>query len=124
MKNATIKFELTTRGFAINHFTDRNGQDCLLQESSICADKDGAYIWLGCNNPEGKFAVFPQMMTDATSQALGLHSGWNEKSLKKMFPDCDINTSDRMHLSQKMVKKLLPALQYFVKTGSLPVDKQ
>ena len=123
-KKSPLKFGLTNRGFALSHFTDKYGQNCSLQESSIFADKDGACIWFGCNNPDGKFTVLPQLTTDAKRQALGLHPGWNEKSLKEMFPDCDVNTPDRMHLSQKMVKQLLPALKHFAKTGRLPVDKK
>ena len=123
-KKSSIKFERTNRGFALSHFIDKYGQDCSLQESSIFADKDGACIWFGVNNTKGKFHVMPTLISKEKREALGLHFGWNVKSLSTMFPDCDVNTPDRMHLSQKMVKQLLPALQYFAKHGRLPVDKK
>ena len=130
MKNATpkkkkspIKFKLTNRGFALSHFADENGQDCSLQESSAMREKGGRLIWFGCHNNDGKFSVLPHL-PNSPREALGLHFGWNEKSLSAMYPDCDINMPDRMYLSQKMVKQLLPALQHFAKTGHLPFDKK
>lgn len=42
----TIPLEPTPRGFARGDFTDRDGQACSIQESSL-ADED--CIWLGCN---------------------------------------------------------------------------
>jgi hypothetical protein len=41
----TMKKSVTNRGFALVEFTDRNGQACTLQKSSL-ADED--CVWLGC----------------------------------------------------------------------------
>ena len=119
-KKTPIEFGVTNRGFGLGKFKDKNGQDCSLQESSIFADEDGACIWFGCDNHEGKIQVLPHL-SQTKADALGLHFGWNEKSLQQMYPDCDINIPDRMHLSQKQVKALLPALKHFAKTGQLPI---
>lgn len=107
----------TCRGFAYGEFTDNNGQSCSLQRSSAFGGKDGELIWLGVNNRGNTFSVCGR--SDAARANNG-GWGWQEKSLSTMFPDSDINIPDRMHLTQKQVKALLPALQHFAKTGELP----
>ena len=107
-KNA-IKNTPTCRGFARGEFLDDNAQSCSIQESSA-----GVRIWLGVNNKDEKFSILPH------GPAQGVHGfGWKEKSLREMFPDCDINIPDRMHLTQRQARKLIPLLQNFVKTGWL-----
>jgi hypothetical protein len=41
-----MKTEKTQRGFNLSSFTDENGYECSLQESSSCEPR----IWLGVNN--------------------------------------------------------------------------
>lgn len=87
------------RGFRYNTFTDRYGAKCSIQKSSL-AFEDA--IWFGCDE-------------------LGLkkftpHQGWEDIEI-------DMTThvaNTRMHLTQQMVKDLLPTLQYFAETGELP----
>ena len=93
-----IKKGKTQRGFRKFEFVDRYGAECSLQMSSLAEE---AAIWLGCN--------------DADPKVLVPGEGWQKV---EMPPDYVANT--RMHLTQKMVKQLLPALQKFAETGELP----
>lgn len=77
-------------------------------------------IWLGINNNDGNFLIQPQ--SAATQAKFGF--GWQEKKLKDLYPDCWVSVPDRMHLTQEMVRAMLPALEHFAKTGELPVDKE
>ena len=115
-KNA-LKFEQTSRGFAYSKFTDKYGQECSLQKSSRMSDGPGdECIWLGVNNNEGNFKIMAHDMV-----AIEKHGrGWQDKSLKDLFHGCDVLVPDRMHLTQDMVKMLLPVLQHFAETGELP----
>jgi hypothetical protein len=90
--------ERTERGFAIDHFTDRNGVRCSIQKSSL-ADED--CIWLGCVDPDPKTFVPGK--------------SWQSH---KLPPQTICNT--RMHLTVEQVEALLPLLQHFVATGELP----
>ncbi len=107
----------TCRGFLRGEFTDANGQSCSIQRSSAFGGADGELIWLGVNNVKGNFSVLGH---DDLARLRNGGWGWQEKCLSTMFPDSDINVPDRMHLTQKQVKMLLPALQHFAKTGELP----
>lgn len=89
--------EKTQRGFAYKEFTDLYGTVCTIQKSSL-ATEDA--IWLGAK----KLKV----------QELVHGEGWKEVVLTD-----DIIGNERMHLSQEMVKELLPILQKFVETGEL-----
>lgn len=109
------KMKRTSRGFVYSNFKDLNGQECSIQKSSrIAATLDDESIWFGVNNNEGRFQILPSRGHP------DLSPGWQEKKLKEMFPGCDILTPDRMHLTRKMVKDLLPILQHFAETGELP----
>lgn len=115
-----IELERTSRGFLYGEFVDRYGNQCSIQKSSIVANElDDECIWLGVENSDGKFKIFPR------GQDVHVHGkGWQEKSLNEMFPFCDVLVPGRMHLSRKMVEELLPILEYFVKTGELPEPKE
>lgn len=95
--------QLTTRrndrGFVIAEFTDRSDVACNMQESSLATE---AAIWFGCRDPDPKHMVPGQ--------------GW----LPVQLPANTLCNS-RMHLTQDMVRQLLPALQYFADHGSLPL---
>lgn len=112
-----LKMEHTSRGFAYANFEDKYGQTCSIQKSSIIPDeRGGECIWLGVENPTNEFKVLPQ-----TSEAQKKHGfGWQIKKLGDLFPDCESMFPDRMHLTQNMVKMLLPALKHFARTGELP----
>lgn len=76
------------RGFGVIQFSDRYAQRCSLQDSSLATE---ASIWLGVDN------VGPQL-EGPTGQR-------NEE------------VQARMHLTQEMVKQLLPYLTRFAETG-------
>lgn len=90
-----INYHITERGFAMGEFRDLYGQFCSIQESSWAGrtDYDKA-IWLGVSN-----------------------TGPNLKG-----PDGEFGSPvhARMHLSQKMAKRLIKQLKFFVKHGELP----
>jgi hypothetical protein len=98
-KPSDMKFKPTARGFMAGAFKDRYGYWCSLQESSLATE---ACIWLGVAGPNPK--IFP-----------GDNTGWHDYQLPK-----NVQCTTRMHLTQAMVAKLLPALQHFVETGALP----
>jgi len=91
-----IKIKPTERGFSRGEFIDRYGVKCSIQESSLATEH---CIWLGCNDAE------PKVCTE---------EGWK---LVELPPDTVCHT--RMHLTQDMVKQLLPLLEKFAKTGEL-----
>lgn len=102
MKKKKIKLTKTQRGFKTGEFTDRYGVVCLIQKSSLATED---CIWLGASD-------------------IGLKVGtpWkdiSEKEIKSKFGGQDVIANNRMHLTQQMVKDLLPILQKFVKTGEL-----
>jgi hypothetical protein len=83
-----LVFSRSDRGFADITFLDRYEQKCSLQDSSLAFEPA---VWLGVIN---------------TGEHLSGPNG--EKS-------ADITA--RMHLTQSMVKTLLPYLQHFAETG-------
>lgn len=71
--------KFTSRGFAVEKFTDRNGESCSIQESSLA---DEPAIWLGVDAPNPK--IFP-----------GDGTGWHDYPLPP-----NVQCSTRMHLTQ------------------------
>ena len=94
-------FERTNRGFPIARFNDRYDALCSLQASSLAFENA---IWFGCDDPN------PQIMLP--------DQGWTPVDL----PD-GVTCSTRMHLTQDMVRSLLPALIQFAATGKLPLGE-
>jgi hypothetical protein len=92
-----IKLRKTERGFVRGEFVDRYGAGCSIQESSLASE---ACIWLGCDDPDPRVCIPGK--------------GWQSVPLPM---DTVCNT--RMHLTQDMVKSLLPLLEKFAKTGQL-----
>lgn len=102
------ELEKTERGFSLGKFEDQYGNKCSIQKSSV-ATKD--CIWLGVDD------VNPQIMAvNARKHGIKTHetTGW----VPYPIPE-EVLLSSRMHLSREDVKKLLPLLQRFAKTGSL-----
>ena len=91
--------EETARGFGRLDFTDLYGSECSIQESSLATERA---IWLGMNS-DGSFELKPPYNKDRS--------------------DPDVDTGGRMHLSQGQAAAILPILEHFVKTGSLPDRK-
>ena len=88
----------TARGFRRIEFTEANGARCSLQKSSSATQKK---VWLGCNEIGLKRLIPGQ--------------GWVDVPLG----DQGVIANNRMHLTQAMVRKLLPALKRFADTGEL-----
>ena len=99
----------TSRGFSVIEFSDRYGDKCEIQESSLATE---AAIWLGVANAN------PQIMW-ADAKAAGVETdatcGWVPYPIPK-----EVLLSTRMHLTQEQVAELIPVLQHFVETGRLP----
>lgn len=107
-----MKIKATERGFPFSDFKDLYGEKCSIQKSSIVHPQ---CIWLGISE------VRPRIMSrDAIK--LGLReqtfderdNGWVDFEIFK-----EVSLNARMHLTQGMVKKLLPLLQRFVETGEI-----
>lgn len=98
-----MKKEKTNRGFSMIYFRDRMGTECSIQKSSLaCTDA----IWLGAN----KLGV----------KEFKAGEGWKDRDdLEKSEIDHHFVGNNRMELTRKQVKKLLPILQRFVETGDL-----
>ena len=92
-----MKIENTQRGFTRAEWDDLYGNRCSLQKSSS-AMYDA--VWLGISDPEINVMVDGGWKAVAVPEGAVIHS--------------------RMHLSQKMVRDMLPALQYFAEHGELP----
>ncbi|CCF19126.1 conserved protein of unknown function [Pseudorhizobium banfieldiae] len=92
-----LAMKTTQRGFVVAEFVDRSGVSCSLQESSLANE---ASLWLGCD--------------DADPKILLPDRGWTQHPF---LPGTVFNT--RMHLTQDMVKDLLPYLQHFAEHGDL-----
>lgn len=98
--------EKTPRGFGIINFIDRYNEKCSLQKSSIATED---CIWLGLDDAR------PLIMT---SKIMDGGTG----GAKYPLPE-DVHITTRMHLTQDMVKMLLPHLQKFAETGELTPNK-
>lgn len=103
-----MKFEQTGRGFQLVEFTDRCGETCTIQESSAI-DEEGL-IWLGCKDLDVK--VMKEGLT-----------GWHNLDIKQIKGVEEFVANNRMHLSQSMVKEILPILTYFAEHGELPSEE-
>lgn len=98
-----IEFKETNRGFALAEFEDLYGHGCSLQKSSLATDDA---IWFGVDDAE------PKIMAKDTPQG---GTGW----MPFFIPD-NVSLTTRMHLSQKQVRELLPAIIEFACSGELP----
>ena len=97
-----MKYRKTQRGFGYYSFTDTYGAVCSLQKSSSAMEEK---IWLGVDDAD------PKIMASKTPEG---GTGW----VSYHIPE-DVLLTTRMHLNRKQVKKLLPILRLFVKTGEI-----
>lgn len=94
----------TQRGFKYQNFSDANGENCSIQNSSAWGNEEnGNFIWLGISDPK--------------VMHLQKGIGWSEYKIH--IPETHLLINGRMHLSQMGVAKLLPLLHNFVVTGSI-----
>ncbi len=98
-----VSRSVTARGFALLKFTDRNGVECSLQESSLATE---SAIWLGADSLSVK-----RFADDG--------EGWQDVDFAALFPGQHIVGNERMHLTQEQVRYLLPYLQHFAQYGDL-----
>ena len=101
-----MEITTTNRGFDLITFTDRYGAKCRLQKSSLAFENA---IWFGINED-----VIRECRMDTKE-------GWQKLDIEKLkhSPENDILIENSMHLTQDMVKELLPYLQHFAETGEL-----
>lgn len=98
-----LKKGFTRRGFRHVEFTDRYGDKCSIQKSSLATENA---IWFGVDDAS------PQIMASKTQEG---GTGW----VPFKIPE-DVLLTTRMHLTQKQVNELLPILTVFAETGELP----
>jgi len=91
---------VSDKGWGIVRFTDFYEKKCAIQDSTIATE---ACIWLGVSNIEPKILVPGE--------------GWKPYSIPE-----EVLLSGRMHLTQTMVKQLLPFLTRFAETGAYLAD--
>lgn len=91
----------TARGFRYKKFKDINGNECVIQKSSL-ATQDA--IWLGS--------------AELKVQHFKAGQGWKPVEYPHTMEEHFVG-NERMHLSRSQVKRLLPILQKFVDTGEI-----
>ena len=91
--------ETTNRGFGIVRFTDANGVQCSVQESSAIGDSEWAwdnpgssYLWVGTDDADPKY--------------LRPGCGWVPYEIPK-----EVLLNTRMHLDREGVQRLIGLLQ-------------
>jgi len=120
-----MRFKRNFSGFAYDEFEDKYGERCIIKKSSIVSTcPNDECIWLGVLNREGMIRIFPREPVNPNEGQAKFGFGPQEKCLYDLLPGCDIEIPSRMHLSQEMVKMLLPALIHFAETGELPEPKK
>lgn len=106
----------TLRGFSIATFIDRYDAKCSIQKSSLATENA---IWLGVDDAEPRimardaFALGRVDILKPMSDPERMN-GWVSYPL----PD-GVRMTTRMHLTQEMVRDLLPLLIRFAETGDL-----
>lgn len=90
-----LKKDKTGRGFGIINFTDKYGSDCSLQDSSIATEPA---IWFG--------------VSVINLQTMDSNKCW----IPFEIPN-EVLVNSRMHLTQAMVRQLLPYLTKFAESG-------
>lgn len=140
----TPKIEHTERGFRIAKFTDRYGDECSLQKSSLATED---CIWFGISQVKPIIMAHDARVLADSRRQLSSHEQYRvekpgplvrgeketaEEALTRSknqpngwvewpIPE-EVQLHARMHLTQDMVKALLPALQHFAETGELPEE--
>ena len=106
MSDGPLKNSKTLRGFDKFEFVDKYGEVCSIQKSSIATE---GCIWLGVLDPIPK-ALAKELHPERADEL----TGW----LNIPLPEC-ARVNGRMHLTQAMVRGLLPLLHKFAETGEL-----
>ncbi len=101
---------MTTQNLVNAMAAAEGGSLCSLQESSSA---DQPKIWFGVDDAD------PQILAQHALK-MGLPTGGQEWGWVPYAIPKEVLLSTRMHLNQDQVRALIPLLQHFVDTGSLP----
>ena len=117
--NNSVK-KKTQRGFQVVEFSDYNGAECSLQQSSLAIfnPPGSSAIWLGVNDIDPKI-----MADDAIKLGIdtkGVTTGW--VSYPEKFPE-EVLVTTRMHLNLEQVKWLIEELSAWVDTGEFKEEE-
>lgn len=108
-----LRYQPTERGFPFWGFTNRRGEACEVQKSSL-ATEDAIWFGLADANP---------VIMAKDARALGIRTeaktGWVPYPIPKQVL---LNT--RMHLTREEVRDLIPVLQHFANAGELPTPQE
>lgn len=102
-----MRLRKTSRGFTYRNFLDRNGVECSIQQSSLATEEA---IWFGAN----KIGVREFVAGREPNAWVSLDYMDEAHGMDKHYV-----ANNRMHLTRKQLKKLLPTLIKFVETGEL-----
>ena len=103
-----MKKTTTQRGFEVFNFKDSYHERCSLQISSAAGEE--ARCWLGCDDINLRvFVPYTKGWVNVSDETAKRVLGGPEAT--------SILGNTRMHLTQSQVKKLLPHLKKFAKTG-------
>lgn len=97
-----MKFRKTARGFALLEFSDRYGEWCSIQKSSL-ATEDA--IWVGLDQ------VTPKIMAKDVRDDL---TGWINLPLPE-----GVHIGGRMHLTKDQAREVAQVLLSFAETGEI-----
>jgi len=103
-----LETQTTERGFKFIKFDDLYGENCSIQKSSLATEDT---IWLGIDDAK------PQIMAN-DAKKLGIETDETTGWIPYLVPN-EVLMTTRMHLSQRMVKEMLPYLIEFVETGDI-----
>lgn len=97
-----MKKEKTNRGFSLVKFQDRYNAKCSIQKSNLATER---CIWFGVDDAD------PKIKASKTPEG---GNGWVSYEIPKY-----VFLTTKMHLTRKMVIKILPTLIRFVLTGNI-----
>ncbi|MGH1502820.1 MAG: hypothetical protein ACRBI6_04635 [Acidimicrobiales bacterium] len=113
-----MEHDTTQRGFQVVRFTDENGAECSLQQSSLAVFEQpgSSAVWLGPNDAS------PLIMC-SQAKSLGVEqvgeNGWQRYPV----PD-EVQFTTRMHLGPDAVRALITQLQSWLDTGRFDDSSQ
>lgn len=104
-----IAYGRTQRGFPFLEFTPRTWHRCYLQKSSWA---EGSAIVLGVKKPKSRVLARNAAAVGITTAET---TGWVPYPIPKQ-----VYVDGPVFLSREDLKRLMPALQYFLATGEVP----
>lgn len=98
----------TDRGFRVLAFTDRYGEECSLQKSSLAFEE---CIWLGINE------IHPKVMASQAA-SFGIETTQSTGHVPYPIPK-EVSLYARMHLTQAQARDIAIELLKFAETGEV-----